>query len=118
MMQFLADILLAVAAIGAGFYCHVLSNRLKRFNALETGMGGAIAVLSQQVDEMTRALDQAQSAAKGSAEGLQALVDRAEAAGARLDLLLASLHDLPEGEEPAARRLRFVRRRRDLEAAE
>lgn len=117
MMQILSDILLALAALGAGFYCHILSNRLKRFNALESGMGGAIAVLSQQVDEMTRALDQAQTAAQGSADGLKALVDRAEGAAARLDLLIATLHDLPEVEEPS-RRLRFVRRRRDLEAAE
>lgn len=117
MMQILSDILLAFAALGAGFYCHVLSNRLKRFNTLESGMGGAIAVLSQQVDEMTRALDQAQTAAQGSADGLKALVDRAEGAAARLDLLIATLHDLPDTEEPS-RRLRFVRRRRDLEAAE
>lgn len=116
-MDILADILLAVAALGAGFYCHILSNRLKRFNALESGMGGAIAVLSQQVDEMTRALDQAQSTAQGSADGLKALVDRAEGAAARLDLLIATLHDLPEADE-TARRLRFVRRRRDIEAAE
>ena len=117
MMQFLSDILLAFAALGAGFYCHILSNRLKRFNALESGMGGAIAVLSQQVDEMTRALNQAQTTAQGSADGLKALVDRAEGAAARLDLLISTLHDLPEVDEPA-RRLRFVRRRRDLEAAE
>lgn len=117
MMQILSDFLLALAALGAGFYCYVLSNRLKRFNTLESGMGGAIAVLSQQVDEMTRALDQAQTAAQGSADGLKALVDRAEGAAARLDLLIATLHDLPEAEEPS-RRLRFIRRRRDLEAAE
>jgi hypothetical protein len=116
-MEILADILLAAGALGAGLYCHVLSGRLKRFNALESGMGGAIAVLSQQVDEMTRALDQARNTAAGSADGLTALVDRAEAAAARLDLLLASLHDLREAEEPS-RRVRFVRRRREMEAAE
>jgi hypothetical protein len=117
MMEILADILLAIGALGAGLYCHVLSGRLKRFNALESGMGGAIAVLSQQVDEMTRALDQARGAAAGSADGLTALVTRAESAASRLDLLLASLHDLPEAEE-TSRRVRFVRRRREMEAAE
>jgi hypothetical protein len=116
-MEVLADILLATGALGAGLYCHVLSGRLKRFNALESGMGGAIAVLSQQVDEMTRALDQARGAAAGSADGLTALVARAELAASRLDLLLASLHDLPEAEEQS-RRVRFVRRRREMEAAE
>jgi hypothetical protein len=116
-MEILADILLATGALGAGLYCHVLSGRLKRFNALESGMGGAIAVLSQQVDEMTRALDQARGAAAGSADGLTALVARAYLAASRLDLLLASLHDLPEAEEQS-RRVRFVRRRREMEAAE
>lgn len=116
-MDILADILLAAGALGAGIYCHVLSGRLKRFNALENGMGGAIAVLSQQVDEMTRALEQARGAALNSSDRLSGLVDRAEAAGARIDLLLSSLHDLPEADE-SSRRVRFVRRRREMEAAE
>lgn len=115
-MEILADLLLAVGALGAGIYCHVLSGRLKRFNALEAGMGGAIAVLSQQVDEMTRALEQARGAATGSADGLTALVDRAESSASRLDVLLAALHDLPDPDEPS-RRVRFVRRRREVEAA-
>lgn len=116
-MEILADLLLASGALGAGLYCHVLSGRLKRFNALESGMGGAIAVLSQQVDEMTQALDTARRTATESSESLAQLVQRAEATASRLDVLLASLHDLPEPEE-ASRRMRFVRRRRDLEAAE
>lgn len=116
-MEILADILLASGALGAGLYCHVLSGRLKRFNALESGMGGAIAVLSQQVDEMTQALETARRTAGGSADQLALLVQRAEATASRLDLLLASLHDLPEPEDQV-RRMRFVRRRRDLEAAE
>ncbi|NBE07370.1 hypothetical protein [Paragemmobacter ruber] len=116
-MDILADILLAAGALGAGLYCHILSGRLKRFNTLEHGMGGAIAVLSQQVDEMTRALEQARGAAIGSSDRLSELVDRAEAAGARIDLLLSSLHDLPDADENA-RRVRFVRRRREMEAAE
>ena len=116
-MEILSDILLACGALGAGFYCHVLSSRLKRFNALESGMGGAIAVLSQQVDEMTQALEAARRTASGSSDHLALLVQRAEATAGRLDLLLASVHDLPEANDHV-RRPRFVRRRRDLEAAE
>ncbi|HEX9857988.1 MAG TPA: DUF6468 domain-containing protein [Paracoccaceae bacterium] len=129
-MAFISDILLAAGAFGAAIYCYVLAVRLKRFSTLESGMGGAIAVLSAQVDDMTRALDRARGAATGSAASLEALTGRAEAAAARLELLLASLHDLPEPPEPnaepegpetAERRLRFVRRRparTGLEAAE
>ncbi len=137
-MALIADILMAAGAFGAAIYCYILSARLKKFSTLETGMGGAIAVLSVQVDDMTRALDQARNAASGSAAALQGLNARADAAAIRLELLLASMHDLPspkaspladrwnpapesDPEDAAEKRLRFVRRRsmRDgLEAAE
>lgn len=131
-MDMIADVLMAAGAFGAAVYCYILSARLKKFTTLETGMGGAIAVLSAQVDDMTRALDKARGAATGSADGLSALTVRAEAAAARLELMMAALHDLPdpatpatppraEPSDPDAGRLRFVRRRSgkpDLEAAE
>lgn len=126
-MAIVADILMAAGAFGAAVYCYVLAGRLKRFATLETGMGGAIAVLSAQVDDMTRALEKAQGAASGSASGLEALTRRAEAASARLELLVAALHDLPDAEatpssvpaSEAERRLRVLRRRRaEAEAAE
>ena len=130
-MVLIADILMAAGSFGAAIYCYVLSGRLKKFTTLETGMGGAIAVLSAQVDDMTRALENARKAAHGSADGLAALTNRAESVAGRLELLVASLHDLPdpaaasanvEAESPeAVRNLRFVRRRvarTDMEAAE
>ena len=49
-MELIADVLLAAGALGAGLYCYVLALRLKQFQTLESGMGGAIAVLSAQVD--------------------------------------------------------------------
>ncbi|SIS58730.1 phage tail length tape measure family protein [Phaeovulum vinaykumarii] len=112
-MELISDILLGAGALGAAVYCIVLAKRLKRFNQLENGMGGAIAVLSAQVDDMTKALQKAQSTSASSAATLQALTDRAEKATERLELLLASLHDLPEspGPEDGARRPRVVRRR-------
>ncbi len=125
-MNLIADILLVAGSFGAAVYCYVLSGRLKKFTTLENGMGGAIAVLSAQVDDMTKALEKARTAAHGSADGLQALTSRAEEVAGRLELLVAAMHDLPEPTlepEPteAERRLRFVRRRSarsDLEAAE
>jgi len=47
-MELISDILLMAGSFG------------------ETGMGGAIAVLSAQVDDMTVALDKARGAANGS----------------------------------------------------
>lgn len=133
-MNLIADILLAAGSFGAAIYCYVLSARLKKFTALENGMGSAIAVLSVQVDDMTKALEKARNSASGSASSLEGLTTRAEAVSARIELLLASMHDLPdpaprpqpqaaapEPEEDADRKLRFIRRRSsrsDLEAAE
>ena len=94
-MDLIADILLVAGSFGAAVYCYVLSTRLKRFTTLETGMGGAIAVLSAQVDDMTVALEKARGAANGSAESLESLTARGEAVAKRLELLVASLHDLP-----------------------
>ncbi|MEM6566519.1 MAG: hypothetical protein AAF665_18860 [Pseudomonadota bacterium] len=105
-MDLIADILLAAGAFGAGFYCFVLSRRLSRFTDLEKGVGGAVAVLSAQVDDLTKTLAQAQTTANMSTVSLDGLTERAEAVAKRLELLVASMHDLPEAEpvepKPAA----------------
>lgn len=97
-METLADILLGAGALGAAIYCIVLSRRLRRFNNLETGMGGAVAVLSAQVDDMTKTLNSARDAAQESALMLTDLTARAEKAAGKLELMMASLHDLPDAE--------------------
>ena len=104
-MALIADILLGAGALGAAYFCYALSTRLNAFTRLESGMGGAIAVLSVQVDEMTRALEQARSAAGDSVHTLSEMTLRAEAAARRLELLLASLHDLPAADGPPSRRV-------------
>ncbi len=124
-MQLIADILLAAGAFGAAVYCYILAQRLKRLQTLETGMGGAIAVLSAQVDDMTKALENSRNAADNQVHTLEAITERGETVATRLELLLASMHDLPaepqssttqarasaEPEEETGKRLRFVRRR-------
>lgn len=95
-MALIADILLVAGALGAGLYCMALSRRLGRFNSLEGGMGNAIAVLSTQVDELTKALEQARSGAKDSSRSLTELTERSETVAQRLELLVASMHDIPE----------------------
>lgn len=104
MVEMVADILLVAGAIGAGFYCYVLARRLSRFNDLENGVGGAVAVLSAQVDDLTKTLQAAQHTASASTMSLDGLTDRAESVAKRLELLVASMHDLPDetrGSEPA-----------------
>ncbi len=96
-MELIADILLIAGALGAGFYCVVLSRRLSRFTDLEKGVGGAIAVLSNQVDDMTKALEHARRSTASSASSLDSMTGRAEGVAQRLELLVASMHDLPVG---------------------
>lgn len=115
-MELIADALLVAGSFGAAFYCFVLQRRLTRFNQLENGMGGAIAVLSAQVDDLTRALAAAQATAGDSTRRLEELTGRADGAAVRLELLVSSLHDLPTAPEAGAeatadRRLRFIRSR-------
>ena len=114
-MELIADVLLASGAFGAAIYCFVLQRRLKKLTQLENGMGGAIAVLSAQVDDLSRALGAAQGAANLSTERLEELTTRADNTATRLELLVSSLHDLPEAEEradpPTERRMRVVRTR-------
>ncbi|WP_425097624.1 hypothetical protein [Tropicibacter sp. S64] len=100
-MDMIADILLVAGALGAGFYCFVLARRLTRFTDLESGVGGAVAVLSAQVDDLTKTLAAAQSTAGESSKSLQDLTERAEDVAKRLELMVASMHDLPrQGSEP------------------
>ncbi|SEQ01359.1 hypothetical protein [Thalassovita taeanensis] len=95
-MDMIADILLVAGALGAGLYCYILARRLSRFNDLENGVGGAVAVLSSQVDDLTRTLSAAQQTASASTSSLDGLTDRAENVAKRLELLVASMHDLPD----------------------
>lgn len=100
MIEMIADILLVAGAIGAGFYCYILARRLSRFNDLENGVGGAVAVLSAQVDDLTKTLDAAQKTASASTMSLDGLTDRAEGVAKRLELLVASMHDISDAPSP------------------
>ena len=99
-MDLIADILLAAGALGAGFYCFVLGRRLNRFNNLEKGVGGAVAVLSAQVDDLTKTLEAAQKTAAASAETHNANTQRATAHARPQELQMAALHDVPEEKAP------------------
>jgi len=117
-MTMIADTLLVAGALGAALYCYVLSRRLRRFTDLEKGVGGAVAVLSVQVDDLTGILARAQTTAKASVEQLDAVSERAEIAQKRLELSIASMHDLPQKAQPSIAESAFFVRRPAREAAE
>lgn len=95
-MDLVADFLLVAGALGAGFFCYILARRLNRFNDLEKGVGGAVALLSAQVDDLTKTLVAARALSDGSNAALDELTGRAEAVSQRLELMIASMHDIPE----------------------
>lgn len=97
-MEIVADILLAAGALGAGFYCFVLSRRLVTFSNLENGVGSAIGVLSSQVKELESILHEARDDVTQSSKKLDNLTNRAEKSAERIELLLASMHDLPHND--------------------
>ncbi|MDP7151066.1 MAG: hypothetical protein QGI08_10900 [Paracoccaceae bacterium] len=101
MAEMISDILLAVGALAAAAFCLLLSLRLKRFASLDRGVGGAIAVLSAQVEDLTRTLARAEDGAKISADLLNELTERAEKTSRQLEYMLAATQDIPVKDEPA-----------------
>lgn len=94
-MELVADFLLVAGALGAGFFCYILARRLNRFNDLEKGVGGAVALLSAQVDDLAKTLVAARQTSEGSTNALDDLTGRAESVAQRLELMMASMHDIP-----------------------
>lgn len=117
-MELIADILLIAGALGASLYCVVLSRRLNRFTNLEKGVGGAIAVLSSQVDDMTKALENAHKETTISANSLSEMTGKAEGVAQRLELLVASMHDLPTSPDESVPSTLFQSQRMMREVSE
>ncbi|MBO6603361.1 MAG: hypothetical protein JJ938_15305 [Roseicyclus sp.] len=93
-LTFLADALMVVAALGAALYCFILSRRLIRLSSIDKGLGGAIAVLSAQVDDMNKALEAAKSESDSAASHLQDLTHQAREIASDLELMIAACHDV------------------------
>ena len=100
MMNYFADIFLGSGALAAAFYCMVLSRRLSKFTGLDQELGSAIAVMSGQVDEMTKVLREARESSQDSSIKLEEITGRAEAVAEKLEVLMAALHDIPDTVEP------------------
>ncbi|MEM1430955.1 MAG: hypothetical protein AAGG09_15980 [Pseudomonadota bacterium] len=112
-MTMIADILLIAGAFGAGLYCLVLSRRLTRFTDLEKGVGGAVAVLSVQVDDLKKALEDARTTAARETDRLEDVTRRAEDTARQLELQMASsFGEVPGRRVTAGDTPRTIRRRR------
>lgn len=65
-------------AMGLAFFCFVLARRLRRLNDLETGLGGAIAVMTSEIGRLERAIHAAKAEALQATEGLAGEIERAK----------------------------------------
>ena len=91
-----ADFLMVAATAGAGIYCLILSRRLSRLTSFDKGIGGAIAVLSAQVDEMKAALSEARTGTDAACQQLEEQVRQAREISGELELMIAACHDFAE----------------------
>ncbi|MBT8412633.1 MAG: hypothetical protein KJP02_12680 [Octadecabacter sp.] len=95
-LAYAADILMILASAGAALYCLILSRRLSRLTSFDHGIGGAIAVLSAQVDDMQSALAEAKAGSDGAGRHLHDLVRQAQDISGELELMIAACHDFAE----------------------
>lgn len=95
-LETIADLLMVVASVGAASYCLILSKRLSRLTSFDKGIGGAIAVLSAQVDDMKSALTAAKTGSEGAGKHLEGLVAQARDISNELELMIAACHDFAE----------------------
>ncbi|WBU56727.1 hypothetical protein [Paracoccus sediminicola] len=76
----LATILSAIcvaATLPLSIYCHILSRRLKRLNDLESGLGGAIAVMTSEISRLDGAIRRARAEAEQATNALSHAIEDA-----------------------------------------
>jgi len=106
-LHIIIDIIIAASALLAAAYCLLLSRRLRAFTRLDGDVGKAIAILSQQVDALTKALHAAEQSNLRSNATLEEQIARADATARQLELLMAAHQQTPavqaddETREPA-----------------
>lgn len=83
-------------------YCFVLSRRLRRLNDLETGLGGAIAVMTSEISR----LDQSIRRARAEAEAATAELGKTIEASRNEKAYWALQSELSKSAPTATRRLR------------
>ncbi len=89
-MTLILDLMIAAGAFLAAAYCLLLSRRLRALSRLDGDVGAAIAVLSQQVDALTRALNAASQSSTQAEASLALTIARAETATRNLEMMLAA----------------------------
>ena len=74
---FLQSGLLAFS-VGLAFFCFLLARRLRKLNDLETGLGGAIAVMTSEIGRLERSIQAAKTEALQATHNLAEEIERAK----------------------------------------
>lgn len=74
----LIQLALAIAAAGLAIFCLILARRLRQLNDLETGLGGAIAIMAAEVDRLEQAIRAARDEASAAGAALAREIGRAK----------------------------------------
>lgn len=72
------DILLIVASSGLAVFCAVLGRRLRKLNDLESGLGGAIAVLLAETDRLEKSMHAVREEAKRAGDDLASAIAQSQ----------------------------------------
>lgn len=103
---------LVVASVGLAAFCLMLARRLRRLNDLETGLGGAIAIMAAEVDRLEKAIRSAREEAIEASEGLAAEISQARKERALWEL--RQRIGAAAQTEPAANLPRRLRKRKEV----
>ena len=69
---------LVLAGTALAVFCLVLSRRLRKLNDLETGLGGAIAVMTAEIARLEAALAAAKAGATAASDNLAREIEKAK----------------------------------------
>lgn len=105
-LEQLMQLMLLAACLGLGVFCLSLARRLRKMNDLETGLGGAIAVMAAEVDRLERAIRAARDEATAASERLADEIETARRERAIWDLRQRIGAAAAEAPAATARRLR------------
>ncbi|MBV0890758.1 hypothetical protein KTN05_02705 [Paracoccus sp. Z118] len=78
-LPLMLQLALCVSAGGLAAFCLLLSRRLRRLNDLETGLGGAIAVMTAEIGRLEAGMAAARAEATAATRELAAEIERAKA---------------------------------------
>lgn len=69
---------LLVFSVALALFCFVLARRLRKLNDLETGLGGAIAVMTSEISRLERSIHAAKTEAMSATRALSHEIERAK----------------------------------------